>query len=135
MREIDRLRTDYLTDQAASSPIRISSARPRITASRSVDAKAAWRDTVFVERFWRSLKCEEGYLRADDSASEAKHFIGAIFRSTTSKVRIRPWTGARRTTYTSIGRPPRRRNPRSHHITKADSVFKTPGPPPTLVVT
>ena len=42
----------------------------------SMDGKGAWRDNVFVERFWKSLKYEEVYLRAYDSASEAKHFIG-----------------------------------------------------------
>lgn len=42
----------------------------------SMDAKGAWRHNVFVERFWRSLKYEEVYLRAYESASEAKHFIG-----------------------------------------------------------
>ena len=42
----------------------------------SMDGKGAWRDNVFIERFWRSLKYEEVYLRAYESASEAKHFIG-----------------------------------------------------------
>lgn len=42
----------------------------------SMDGKGAWRDNVVVERFWRSLKYEEVYLRAYDSASAAKHFIG-----------------------------------------------------------
>jgi putative transposase len=42
----------------------------------SMDGKGAWRDNVFVERFWRSIKYEEVYLRAYESAIEAKHFIG-----------------------------------------------------------
>lgn len=42
----------------------------------SMDGRGAWRDNVFVERFWRSLKYEEVYLRAYESASEARHFIG-----------------------------------------------------------
>jgi putative transposase len=42
----------------------------------SMDGKGAWRDNVFVERFWKSLKYEEVYLRAYDSASQAKYFIG-----------------------------------------------------------
>ena len=42
----------------------------------SMDGKGAWRDNVFVERFWRSIKYEEVYLRAYESAAEAKHFIG-----------------------------------------------------------
>jgi putative transposase len=46
----------------------------------SMDGKGAWRDNVFVERFWRSLKYEEVYLRAYDRASEARHFIGRYVR-------------------------------------------------------
>jgi putative transposase len=30
----------------------------------SMDGKGAWRDNVFVERLWRSVKYEEVYLRA-----------------------------------------------------------------------
>jgi putative transposase len=41
----------------------------------SMDGKGAWRDNVFVERFWKSLKYEEVYLRAYELGSEAKHFI------------------------------------------------------------
>jgi putative transposase len=37
----------------------------------SMDGKGAWRDNVFVERLWRSVKYEEAYLRAYDSVSEA----------------------------------------------------------------
>jgi putative transposase len=36
----------------------------------------AWRDNVFVERLWRSVKYEEVYLRAYDSVSEARASIG-----------------------------------------------------------
>ncbi len=32
-----------------------------------MDGKGAWRDNVFVERLWRSVKYEEVYLRAYDS--------------------------------------------------------------------
>jgi putative transposase len=42
----------------------------------SMDGKGAWRDNVFVERLWRSVKYEEVYLRAYDSASEARSSIG-----------------------------------------------------------
>jgi putative transposase len=38
----------------------------------SMDGKVAWRDNVFVERLWRSVKYEEVYLRAYDSVSEAR---------------------------------------------------------------
>ena len=42
----------------------------------SMDGKGAWRDNVFVERLWRSVKYEEVYLRAYDSVSEARAAIG-----------------------------------------------------------
>jgi len=38
-----------------------------------MDGKGAWRDNVFVERFWRSVKY---YLRAYDSVSEARASTG-----------------------------------------------------------
>ncbi len=33
----------------------------------SMDGKGCWRDNVFIERFWRTLKYEEVYLRAYDT--------------------------------------------------------------------
>jgi putative transposase len=42
----------------------------------SMDGKGAWRDNVFVERLWRSVKYEEVYLRAYESVSEARASIG-----------------------------------------------------------
>ena len=42
----------------------------------SMDGKGAWRDNVFVERLWRSVKYEEVYLHAYDSVSEARGGIG-----------------------------------------------------------
>ena len=38
----------------------------------SMDGKGCWRDNVFVERLWRTLKYEEVYLRAYDSVPQAK---------------------------------------------------------------
>ena len=42
----------------------------------SMDGKGCWRDNVFVERLWRSVKYEEVYLRAYDSVSEARASLG-----------------------------------------------------------
>lgn len=42
----------------------------------SMDGKGPWRDNVFVERLWRTIKYEEVYLRAYASASEARAGIG-----------------------------------------------------------
>jgi putative transposase len=45
----------------------------------SMDGKGAWRDNVFVERLWRSVKHEEVYLRAYDTVAEARASIGRYF--------------------------------------------------------
>jgi putative transposase len=42
----------------------------------SMDGKGAWRDNVFVERLWRTIKYEEVYLRAYDTVSDARASIG-----------------------------------------------------------
>jgi putative transposase len=42
----------------------------------SMDGKGSWRDNVFVERLWRSVKYEEVYLRAYDSVFEARASLG-----------------------------------------------------------
>jgi putative transposase len=38
----------------------------------SMDGKGSWRDNVFVERLWRSVKYEEVYLHAYSSMTEAR---------------------------------------------------------------
>ena len=42
----------------------------------SMDGRGAWRDNVFVERLWRSVKYEEVYLRAYGTVAEARRLIG-----------------------------------------------------------
>lgn len=44
--------------------------------SISMDGKGAWRDNVFVERLWRSIKYEEVYLHAYKAVSDARLGIG-----------------------------------------------------------
>jgi putative transposase len=44
--------------------------------SISMDGRGRWRDNVFVERIWRSIKYEEVYLHAYESVSEARQSIG-----------------------------------------------------------
>jgi putative transposase len=43
----------------------------------SMDGRGAWRDNVFVERLWRTVKYEEVYLRAYDSVSDARASLGS----------------------------------------------------------
>ena len=46
----------------------------------SMDGKGRYRDNIFVERLWRTVKYEEVYLKAYTSASEARRELGAYFR-------------------------------------------------------
>jgi putative transposase len=41
----------------------------------SMDGRGCWRDNVFVERLWRSVKYEEVYLRAYETVSQAREGI------------------------------------------------------------
>jgi len=45
----------------------------------SMDGKGSWRDNVFIERLWRSVKYEDIYLRAYDSASAVRTGLNRYF--------------------------------------------------------
>ena len=45
----------------------------------SMDGRGAWRDNVFVERLWRSVKYERVYLKAYDGVSAARVDIADYF--------------------------------------------------------
>jgi putative transposase len=45
----------------------------------SMDGKGAWRDNCFVERLWKSVKYEEGYLHAYDSVAETQRGLARDF--------------------------------------------------------
>ena len=51
----------------------------------SMDGRGSWRDNVFIERLWRSVKYEEVYLRAYETVSEARARIGRYFEFYNSK--------------------------------------------------
>jgi hypothetical protein len=68
----------------------------------SMDGKGAWRDNVFVERVWKSVKYEEVYLRAYETVGEAPSLIGRYSTFTLAAVRIRALTTAPRIKPTSI---------------------------------
>jgi putative transposase len=42
----------------------------------SMDGKGCWRDNVFVERLWKSVKYEEVYLKAYDTVAAAREGLG-----------------------------------------------------------
>ena len=44
--------------------------------ARTMDGKGRWRDNVFIERVWRSIKYEEVYLHAHETVSAAREDIG-----------------------------------------------------------
>lgn len=51
----------------------------RIGARQSMDGKGCWRDNVFVERLWRSVKYEDVYLKAYDGVSAARQSLATYF--------------------------------------------------------
>ncbi|MBA4142100.1 MAG: DDE-type integrase/transposase/recombinase [Nitrosospira sp.] len=57
----------------------------------SMDGRGAWRDNVFVERLWKSVKYERVYLHAYDSVTEARGSIMQYMDCTTSPGRIQAW--------------------------------------------
>jgi putative transposase len=59
----------------------------------SMDGKGTWRDNVFVERLWKSVKYKEVYLKAYNTVSEARTSIGKYFGSTIAVDRTRVLTG------------------------------------------
>ena len=45
----------------------------------SMDGRGCWRDNVFIERLWRTVKYEEVYLKAYDTVSTAKANLATFF--------------------------------------------------------
>ena len=45
----------------------------------SMDGQGCWRDNVFVERLWRSVKYEEVYLHAYETVSDVRAGLGRYF--------------------------------------------------------
>jgi putative transposase len=67
----------FNTDQGSQfTSIEFTSVLLAAGVAISMDGKGSWRDNVFVERLWRSIKYEEVYLRAYDNVPEARVSIG-----------------------------------------------------------
>jgi hypothetical protein len=97
-----------------------------------MNGKGAWRDNVFVERLWRTIKYEEVYLRAYASVSEARASLGRYIDGFYNTRRpIRALTGGRRTRpilprcHQSRWQPNRGRDP----LRKRPELFKQTEPP------
>ena len=64
------------TDQGSQLPPGAFVAAVTASGARlSMVGKGTWTDNIFIERFWRSLRVEEVYLRAYDTVADAKRFI------------------------------------------------------------
>ncbi len=45
----------------------------------SMDGQGSWRDNLFIERLWKSVKYEEVYLHAYDTVAEAHRGLACYF--------------------------------------------------------
>jgi putative transposase len=64
-----------------------------------MDGKGCWRDNVFVERLWRSVKYEEVYLHAYETVSDVRAGLARYFQFFNHR---RPHTALRRRTPDSV---------------------------------
>jgi putative transposase len=70
----------FNTDQGSQfTSIAFTGVLEREKIAISMDGRGCWRDNVFVERLWRSVKYEEVYLHAYGSVPEARAGIGRYF--------------------------------------------------------
>lgn len=66
----------FNTDQGSQfTSLAFTSVLAKAGIAIGMDGKGAWRDNVFVERLWRSIKYEKVYLRAYDTVSTARASI------------------------------------------------------------
>jgi putative transposase len=65
----------------------------------SMDGKGCWRDNVFVERLWRSVKYEEVYLHAYETVSDVRTGLARYFEFFNNR---RPHQALARRTPTSV---------------------------------
>ena len=94
--------TIFNTDQGSQfTSMAFTDVLKKAETAISMDGRGAWRDNVFVERLWRTIKYEEVYLRAYDSVSEARASIGRSSPSTMGDARTAVLTGEHRTRRTS----------------------------------
>ena len=71
----------FNTDQGAQfTSIAFTSVLIEAGVAISMDGKGSWRDNVFVERVWRSIKYEEVYLHAYATVAEARASISRYLK-------------------------------------------------------
>ena len=59
----------------------------------SMDSKGAWRDNVFVERLWRSVKYEDIAWQADETPAEVQQGLTRYFAFYNTSRPLRAHTG------------------------------------------
>ena len=80
----------------------------------SMDGRGSWKDNVFVERLWKSVKYEEVYLKAYGSVSEARDGLGRYFEFYNAR---RPHISiACPPTSSTLSRSPRPRQPEPRRV-------------------
>ena len=71
----------FNTDQGSKfTSIDFTTVLKKAKIAISMDCKGVWRNNVFVERLWQSIKYEEVYLHAYKTGSEARAGIGRYLR-------------------------------------------------------
>lgn len=66
----------FNTDQGSQfTSVKFTDLLKENRVSISMDGKGCWRDNVFVERLWKTIKYEEVYLKAYDSVSDARRSL------------------------------------------------------------
>jgi len=88
----------------------------------SMDGKGAWRDNVFVERLWRTIKYEEVYLHAYQNVPEARVAIGKYLLFYNTK---RPHSSLDGQTPDQVYFQPRATNPGCRMTRALKSTYKT----------
>jgi transposase InsO family protein len=100
----------------------------------SMDGKGAWRDNVFVERLWRTVKYEEVYLLCTPMTASARRNdrSAATSPSTTQNDLTQPLTAAPRSSLLRPAAAPHGSlTPADDPLSNAKILFKGLGPPQT----
>jgi len=108
----------FNTDQGSQFPsVEFLNALRRRQIEISMDGRGCWRDNVFVERLWRSVKYEELYLHAYNSVSDVRAGLSRYFHFFNQR---RPHAAASR------------RTPDNVFFTALPELQQQPSPPPAI---
>ena len=78
----------FNTDQRSQfTSLEVTQAIKDARVSISMDSKGRWMDNVFIERLWRSVKCECIYRRELETGSQARQALGPKGGMSTNRTR------------------------------------------------